>query len=456
MADDASRPAEDREPTTPREDEPGSAAAQEPAEERTREPRSGRESGRGSGGTAGASVLKGSLLGAGVLLVAALLVIVNYLGWKYHWRFDWTETNIYSLSETTENVLRDLEEDVQVTVFLTPGSRLYEPTRELLARYEAESPRVSVRWLDPERNPAEAERLIEQYDVSAASVVFEAGDERRVVAADDLAELDASGAQMGQQPEISAFEGEERFTSALVDLTQGGKPRVLFTTGHGELALDDPSGAGLGTAREILGPENVEIDEWSSLGADAVPEGTDLVVIAGPEAGFTEDELSVLGTYLAGGGRLLVFLDPVFQPGGAGAGMAELGLQEWLGGYGVAVENHLVVDPTTTPMGFSAETFFATRYQPHPVTQSLADGSIPVLVRHSRPVTSASAPEGATVTELFETSADGWAVTSFDRESYAEPAEEDVRGPVALAVTVEAEVRPQDEAAPEEATADPE
>lgn len=451
MADDAKRPAEDREPTTAPTDESGTAPEETGAGE-------AREDGpeRPSGGTVGASVLRGSLLGAGVLLVAALLVIVNYLGWKYHWRFDWTETELYSLSETTENVLRDLEGDVRVTVFITPGSRLYEPTRELLSRYEARSPRLSVLWLDPERNPAEAERLIQQYDVAAASVVFEAGEERRVVAAEDLAEIDFSQAQMGQQPEISAFQGEERFTSALVDLTQGDKPRVLFTTGHGELSLDDPADGGLGTAREVLGPDNVEIDEWSSLGAEAVPEGTDLVVIAGPQAAFTGDELSVLGGYLAGGGRLLVFLDPVFQAGGPESGMADLGLQAWLQGYGVDVGDDLVVDPTTTPMGFSAETFFATRYGSHPATRSLADGSIPVLVRHSRSIGTASAPDGATVTELFETSADGWAVTSFDRESFAEPGEEDVRGPVALAVAVEAEVQPEEATPAEEAPGAPE
>ena len=76
--------------------------------------------------SAGGGDLRGSLLGAGVLLIVALLVIVNYLGWKYYARTDWTETKIYSLSETTENVLAgldDLGKDVRVTVFITPGSR---------------------------------------------------------------------------------------------------------------------------------------------------------------------------------------------------------------------------------------------------------------------------------------------------------------------------------------------
>jgi ABC-type uncharacterized transport system involved in gliding motility auxiliary subunit len=391
--------------------------------------------------SAGGGVVRGSLLGAGVLLIFALLVLVNYLGWKYHARTDWTETKIYSLSETTENVLAgldDLGKDVRVTVFITPGSRVYGPVQELLARYEAASPHLTVRWLDPERNPAEAQRLIEEYEVSNQSVVFEAGEERRVVSADDLAEIDFSKAQFGQEPEISAFKGEERFTSALVDLTQGEKPKVLFTTGHGERSLDDASGAGLRLARDLLGPDNVEIDEWASLGVQSVPEGTDLVVIAGPQAAFTEDELAALGGYLAGGGRLLVMLDPVLAPGGAGAGFVDLGLQSWLADYGIHVGDDMAVDPSTTPLGSSAETFYATSYGRHPITRALSEGGIPILVRYARSVSGGSGPEGTTVTELVRTGSGGWAVSSLDRESFDQPPEGDLRGPVALAVAVDA------------------
>ncbi len=397
---------------------------------------------RPAGGGAGAAAVKGSLLGAGVLLVLALLVIVNYLGWKYHARLDWTRTKIYSLSQTSENVLSHLDKDVQVTVFITAGSRLYEPTKELLSRYQAASPHLEVRWIDPARNPVEAKRLVDQYKVTSAGVVFEAGDQRRVVAANDLADLDFSGAQLGEEPKIKAFKGEEQFTSALVDLTQGAKPKVLFTTGHGELSLDDASTSGLQAVRQLLNPDNTDLQEWASLGAKAVPDGTSLVVIAGPRAAFTEAELKVLGTYLAGGGRLLVLLDPAFQPGGVQAGFADLGLGKWLADYGVKVGDDVVVDPSTTPPGFSAETFFATRYTDHPTTKALADAGIPVLVRESRSVGAGDAPKGATVTELMKTSADGWAVTRFEGGSVEGPGPGDLKGPVSLAVAVEATAPP--------------
>ncbi|MDX1385874.1 MAG: Gldg family protein, partial [Thermoanaerobaculia bacterium] len=139
-----------------------------------------------------------SSLGAGVLLVAALLGLVNYFGWKYHRRLDWTASEIYSLSDKTKNVLAQLDRDVRAVVFLVPGSPLYHAVTELLGRYDAGSPRFSVRLIDAERNPAEAKQLIDAYEVAALdTVIFEAGDDRRAINEADLALWDYSGMELG-------------------------------------------------------------------------------------------------------------------------------------------------------------------------------------------------------------------------------------------------------------------
>ena len=62
-------------------------------------------------------------LSAGVLLLAALLVIVNYFGWKYYKRFDWTSSQLYSLSDKTQKVLKGLKTDVDFIVFMSPEQR---------------------------------------------------------------------------------------------------------------------------------------------------------------------------------------------------------------------------------------------------------------------------------------------------------------------------------------------
>jgi len=420
---------------------------------------------QGRNAPAGA-VVRGSLLGAGVLLVAALVVIVNYFGWKYHARLDWTGSDFYTLSEQSENVLASLDRagrDVDVVVFMEPVGELYEEVRELLSRYEAESSRISVRWLDPQRNPAEVQRLVDQYGVTTRSVVFSTGDQRRAVSADELEEIDYSATQFGGQPEVSAFKGEQLFTNALVDLTQEEVPRVLFTTGHGELRLDRTAPRNLAGLVDVLGKDNFKLEEWSLRGADAVPEDADLVVIAGPTSSFFPSEIEVLDAYLTGGGRLLVMLDPVLAPAGGSSGassgdsgLLETGLEPWLAGYGVDVGDDLVLeaDGSKLVLGYGPETFVVDDYTAHPVVGSLGEREIPLILSVARSVSAGTAPDGARALQLFRTSADAWGETDVTSTEELAPGGDDPRGPLSLAVVVEAEDGADDQAAGEAADAD--
>ncbi len=390
-------------------------------------------------------VVQTSTLGVGILLVAILVAMVNYFGWKYHQRLDWTGSQLYTLSSKTESILAQLDRDVEVVVFMSAGSPVYEMTKELLSRYEVKSPRIRVRELDPARNRAEAERLIEQHSIDRLDVVvFAAGDDRRVVESFELTEYDYTGVQFGQEPKITAFKGEQAFSGALQQLSQNEKPKILLTVGHGERRLDDFSGRGLSAIKEILGKENYEFEEWSPLAQPEVPEGTDLVVIAGPTASFVEPELASLDAYLATGGRLLVLLDPVFSP----TGLVELGLEGWLAGYGVSVGRNLVVDPARSVPFFGADTLFIQDYEEHPITKALRQAEIHVVAAGARSVTAGDGPQGFTLTTLLKTSAEGWGESDLVNLRGVRKDEVDLAGPVALGVAVEGEVEAEEDEAP--------
>jgi ABC-type uncharacterized transport system involved in gliding motility auxiliary subunit len=379
-------------------------------------------------------------LSAGVLLIAALLVIVNYFGDKYHKRFDWTSSSLYTLSEKSENVVRDLQKDVDFIVFLQPGDELYQPVRELLSQYDAASQRVRVRYVDPQRDRLEAERLIQQYQISGYGVVVASGKDKRVIPSNDLAELDFSGMQMGQAPTLSGFKGEQLFTGAILQLGEGKKPKLIFTTGHGERSLDDQGPEGLAGIQQLLGQDNFDVEEWSALGKTAVPPGTDLVVVAGPRSPFLQPELSALAAYLNGGGRVLVLVEPTLGQT-EGTGLTPTGFESWLGQFGVKLGNDIVVDPPNTIPGFTAATLFANEYGDHPVTNALSQSKLPVLFSVARSVgrnTSADTA-GFTITELARTSGEGWGETNLSALSEVERGEGDVTGPVSLGVAVEAE-----------------
>jgi ABC-type uncharacterized transport system involved in gliding motility auxiliary subunit len=383
-------------------------------------------------------LVKTGTLSAGILLILALLAIVNYFSSKYYKRFDWTGSHIYSLSPKSREVLRQLRGDVDV-VMLIPDDQtshpIYEPTRELLARYAAASSRVHLRVVDPEKNRALAEQLARRYNVTSAGVVFASGNDRRVVDSADLADFDFSGVQLGQGPEMTGYKGEQAFTSALLQLSEGRKPKILFTTGHGEHSLDDSAQRGLSSSREILGRDNFEMEEWASLGKPAVPPKTDLVVIAGPTGSFLQPELKAFSDYVRAGGRMLVLLDPTLQ----GSSLVETGLEGWLAGYGVKVGHDIVVDPSNPMPFFGSETLFVKDYGEHPITKAMRSGSLPVLVSLARSVGKGEAPAGGNVqvSELLRTSSQGWGETDLAHLDQVTKDDKDVPGPVSLGVAVE-------------------
>lgn len=411
------------------------------------------ESGGETGGRGARSkvVLEGSIWSAGVLLVVALVAMTNYLGMKYYHRFDWTGSKLYSLSEKTLSILAGLDRDLTATLFIQPTSNLHDPAKEILERYAAKSPRFTLRVVDPEKNLIEAQRLVEQFQLSSLSVVvFEAGDDRRVVEESKLADFDYSGMQYGAQPTMTAFKGEEAFTGAILELVEQRKPKVLFTTGHGERALDDFEGDGLSRIADLLGKENLELESWASLGQSEVPAGADLLVVAGPKVNFVPPELDALGRYLERGGRLLVLIDPQLDSKG---GLVRTGLEPWLADRGVTVGDDLVVDPSSTVPFFGDETIFVRSTGSHPIVESLSQADYPVIFGLARSVRVGSVPAKLEARALLQTTSEGWGETDLANLRGVAKGDTDTPGPVAVGVAlapVAAVKRPEGESEQEE------
>ncbi|MFQ5527895.1 MAG: GldG family protein [Thermoanaerobaculia bacterium] len=379
--------------------------------------------------------VESSTLSAGVVLVLALVVIVNYFAWKYYQRFDWTSDELYTLSEKSKSVVAGLEEPIEAVVFLSPGEPLFEPINELLSRYAAESANFSVRVVDPEKNLIEAQSLVTRFELSQLDViVFDGGDDRRVVESADLADYDYSGLQAGLGPQMTAFKGEQVFTGALIDLAEDRKPKIVFTSGHGELRLDDRSGRGLSELEALLGRDNFDLEEWTPLAEPQVPAGADVVVIAGPTAGFAAPEVEALKAFVESGGRLLALLDPIFGDSGA---VAPSGLEEYFFGFGIGIGADIVIDPEGPIPFFGAETFFVSSFGDHPITRPLRQAEIPVIVPLAQSVQTVDGAIGPEPAVLLETSAAGWGERNLDNLGNVALDDLDAQGPVAIALAVE-------------------
>ena len=371
---------------------------------------------------------------AAIAIGVALFVGVNWLGSRHWHRADWTKTRIYSLSSATKKLVGGLSRPVRVTVFMDRDSSLWMPVSELLSRYRALSPRIEVEFLDPKRNPARAQAVAQEFGgVRQGTVVFRSGERRKFVEEDKMAEYDFSGGPMGRgSPELKAFKGEEAFTSAILAVAEDRPARVYFSSGHGEGSTDSTErGRGFAEAKQMLERDNLTVATWESLGKDAVPADANALVVAGPRTALLAPEAAAVANYLAGGGGVLLLLDPVLPT--PGAPPADFGLGGLLTGNGIRLGSDIVVDPANALPLVGAETVFANRYGSHPIVRVLASEGLPVILPLARSVTKAE--NAASVTMLVETSADGWGETSLsDLESELAKGPQDVPGPVSLAV----------------------
>ena len=168
---------------------------------------------------------------------------------------------IYTLSEKSENILADLSDEIRIVVFMTPASSMFDQVTELLERYKAASDKITVEYIDPDKEPLKTTQLAEQFGVQVAdTVVFVLGERTKYVTSDQMAEMDYSGMQYGQGPTMRAFKGEEQFTSAILSLVNPDVPKVYFVTGHGEAGLESGAGSadrGLSVIGETLKRENM-------------------------------------------------------------------------------------------------------------------------------------------------------------------------------------------------------
>lgn len=386
-------------------------------------------------------VVQGSLLTGGVLVVLALFALVNYLGLRHYQRFDWTGSQIYTLSEKSENVVRDLDQDIQIIVLIDPSAPSYAQVDELVDRYVGANPaRIVRRDLDRAKNVLEFQQLVADLGIeSGNSLVIASKGDKRVINQFELVEYDYSGAQFGEGPKIKEFKGEQEITSAILSLVEAEKPKVVFTTGHGETTLDavGTSGRSLSEARRTLGQDNFELDTWQSLGSDGVPEGTDLVVISAPTTRFTPPELEILGRWLDEGGRLLVFLEPGFEAGSTA--LKDVGLGEWLSGYGIDTAADVVIDPGSSLAFFGPDTIYTDAFGSHPIVESLEQTRAPVMLSGATSVSAGDVSAGDAddfdVVELVSTSSEAWAETNVSPEGVQKD-EADRSGPLGLAVAV--------------------
>jgi ABC-type uncharacterized transport system involved in gliding motility auxiliary subunit len=343
---------------------------------------------------------------AKLILAAAILLMVNYLGFKYYTHKDLSTSQFYTLSPKTLDVLNKLDAPVNIYTFL--DARNFEAADEidnLLKEYQhVGSKNFSYEKIDPAYDIARASELQKQlhFDGNDHLIIITYKDRTpRFVKEEDLFDINPMTGQ------VNGFKGEQQITAALIGVIEGKPSKVYFTQGHGEHSIEDSQSVmGYGVVAAALKNDNVEAENLNLAEKGAVPDDAEAVVIAGPSISFSAIEADAIDKYLAKNGKLFILLDPYVVSG----------LDAVFRKYDVTFDDDLVLYRVMTSDGAQITYPLAVIYQggfsTHPITAKFAQSNVQLVIKDpARSITLPPAPQQGAPSKtqfLLQTDADAW------------------------------------------------
>lgn len=378
-----------------------------------------------------------------ILLAGALAVFVNLGVQRWHPpRLDLSRSDYYKLSGKTLELLKSLREPVEVIVFFQPDNRdpitqkVFDDVQNLLGEYRNASSQVKVRYVDPDRDPVNAEKLAKEYGVRVPNVVvFVHKGRNKFVQVNDLVEFDRMSPYGGGGGRIRAFKGEQQFTSAIQNVLEEKQAKVCFLEGHGEGSFEDfDPRAGFTKISTLIRRDNLKLEKLNLGTAQSVPKDCDVLVVCGPQKPFADFEIKAISDFLSANGRVLFLLDGFRY---------DTGLEKLLAEYGVKAGQDVLLIRIRDRLGGEAllTSVPCGDYATHPVTDSLRKEEVMTLFPMARSVDAAAANDPARrVTVLLRSVEGSWAetdVNKLQREQKAQLDDKDRKGPVPVGVAVE-------------------
>lgn len=238
----------------------------------------------------------GSFSLAVTAIVLAIIVVVNLIiGQLPSKLLNWylSETGIFSVSDTSKELLKDLDKDVTVEVVAETGN-IDSRIEKFISIYGDLSSKLKVSYIDPVLHP----EILTKYGISANSVVVscEETGKNQVISFSDI--IVSQQNYYGYSSE-SEFDAEGQLTSAVAAVTSDNDKKIYLLRGHGESAISQELG-------ELLTKNSMTTSNLNLLETASVPDDCDLLIINNPTSDLGTDEYTELHNYLYQGGNVLL------------------------------------------------------------------------------------------------------------------------------------------------------
>ena len=221
------------------------------------------------------------------IFIILLLFVVGLLAWtsqKYSAQFDWTAGQRNTISQSSIDLLRSMNDPVVVNVYLQDDPTLKTAVEEMLNRYKREKDNFNFKLINPD------------IDIELAQL-------------DKVTRYGQVVIKYQGRSEIVSSLSEGTLSSSLQRLTYNDQRSLVFIEGHNERKPFGKVNTDYSQFTTKLATKNIASSTHHLLKAE-LANGIDVLVIASPEKSFLKGELDHIKKHIAQGGNLLWMMDP--------------------------------------------------------------------------------------------------------------------------------------------------
>lgn len=267
------------------------------------------------------------MIAVGLVAAVAVNMVASQLPEKLA-SIDVTSEKLYSITEDTEKILKDLKEDITIYVLANRDSQDTN-LEKTLKRYEDASGHVSVVYKDPSVSPSFYQEYTDTAP-SSNSLIVVSGNRSRVIDYSNIYEYSIDYSTYSQT--VSGYDGEGQITSAISYVTSENTTVMYAITGHNEATLS-------GGFTDALEKQNVELQTLNLVENESIPADAACIFLLSPSTDYSEDDVEKIASYLENGGKAVITANYAAED--------LINFETILSAYGVGIVDGMVVEGST-------------------------------------------------------------------------------------------------------------
>lgn len=220
-----------------------------------------------------------------VILLFAVIGLLAYVGKTYNKRFDITQSQRNSLSDTMQTMLKKLDKPIDVTAYVPDDAVVRKNLKQLIEQYKIYHKDINLEFVNPDLDPARAEKDGIAY---SGQLLLKYGDKKETINSVD----------------------EQNVLNVLQRLSREKERIIIFLEGHDEASPLNDKPNGMSKLSEVLSKKGFNLQPHNILRTQSIPDNASFVVIASPKKEYLETEVDLISKYIEQGGNLLWLHEP--------------------------------------------------------------------------------------------------------------------------------------------------